>query len=288
MINETLGLTDYLLRDVISNMESFSSMLKQIKTKRIFLIAFMACALSGCMNRSADITGSIRNQNPDELRSLEKSQGDRYSQRPGDKNAGLAYAQTLRALGQTSQAVAVLESTAIANQKDNEVQAAFGKALAEAGQLEQASNVLASAHSPDRPDWRILSAQGTVADQQNNHEKAQSFYRQALGIAPNEPSVLSNLGLSFALSKQLSVAEATLRSAVSQPKSDPRIRGNLALVLALQGKFAESEEVARRDLPPAEAEANVAYMRQMLSQQNRWKQIEKAEKTTGKKAQKQT
>ncbi len=268
-------------------MESFSIMFTQIKINRIFLIAFLACTLTGCINRSNDITGSIRNHNPDDLRALEKVQGDRYSQRPGEKNAGLAYAQTLRALGQTSQAVAVLQSTAIANQKDNEVQAAFGKALAEAGQLEQASNVLANAHSPDRPDWRILSAQGTVADQQNDHDKAQGFYKQALSIAPNEPSVLSNLGLSLALSKQLGAAESTLRFAVSQPKSDPRIRGNLALVLALQGKFAESEQVARQDLAPAEAEANIAYMRQMLSQQNRWKQIEKAEKTTGKKVPKQ-
>ncbi len=267
--------------------ESSDLMLAKIKINRLVLAGTMAFALSGCMSRSNDITGSIRTNNSDELRTLERTQGDRYSQRPGDKNAGLAYAQTLRALGQTSQAVAVLQSTAIANQKDNEVQAAFGKALAEAGQLEQAANVLASAHSPDRPDWRILSAQGTVADQQNDHEKAQGFYRQALSIAPNEPSVLSNLGLSFALSKQLTIAESTLRSAVAMPKADPRVRGNLALVLALQGKFAESEEVARRDLPPAEAEANIAYLRQMLSQQNRWKQIEKAEKTAGKRTPKQ-
>jgi Flp pilus assembly protein TadD len=284
MINETLGLTDYLYEIVY---RKHFHMFAHIKTNSIILVALIACTLTGCMNRSNDITGSIRTNNPDELRALEKVQGDRYSQRPGEKNAGMAYAQTLRALGQTSQAVAVLQSTAIANQKDNEVQAAFGKALAEAGQLEQAANVLASAHSPDRPDWRILSAQGTVADQQNNHEKAQGFYKQALSIAPNEPSVLSNLGLSFALSKQLTVAESTLRVAVAQPKADPRIRGNLALVLALQGKFAESEDMARRDLPPAEAEANIAYMRQMLSQQNRWKQIEKAEKTTAKKLPKQ-
>ncbi len=260
-------------------------MLTHIKAPRILAIAVLACALSGCMSRGGgDITGSIRNQNPDDLRSLSKVQGEKYAVRPGEKHAGLRYAQTLRALGQHAQAVAVLQSTAIANQKDTEVQAAFGKALAEAGQLDQAAIVLANAHSPDHPDWRILSAQGTVADQQGDHEKAQGYYKQALQIAPNEPSVLSNLGLSYALAKQLNEAENVLRMAVSQPKSEPKIRGNLALVLALQGKFAESEDMAKRDLSPQDADANIAYMRQMMSQQNRWKQIEKADKRVKKKA----
>ncbi len=256
---------------------------------KLILAGGLALMLGGCLNRasSGDITGSIRTTNPDELRELSRTQGERYAAKPGEKQAGLRYAQTLRGLGQLNQAIAVLQATAIANQKDNEVQAAFGKALAEAGQLEQASNVLASAHSPDKPDWRILSAQGTIADKMNQNEKAQGFYKQALQIMPNEPTVLSNLGLSYALGKELPQAETVLRLAVAQPKSDPRVRGNLALVLALQGKFTESEQVARQDLSPAEAEANIAYIRQMMTQQNRWKQIESAEKGMKKRAEKQ-
>ena len=82
---------------------------------------------------------------------------------------------------------------------------------------------------------------------------------------PDEPSVLSNLGLSYALSKDLSDAEATLRRAAAQPPVDPRVRQNLALVVGLQGRFEEAEGIARADLPPDEAAANVAYLRQMLA-----------------------
>jgi len=85
---------------------------------------------------------------------------------------------------------------------------------------------------------------------------------------PDDPSVLSNLGLSYALSRDLVQAEMTLRKAVTPPGAEPRVRQNLALVVGLQGRFAEAETIARADLPPDLAAANVAYLRQMLAQQN--------------------
>jgi Flp pilus assembly protein TadD len=242
-------------------------------------VLVLSLALGGCLSRSnEDLTGSIRSASPDALRAQSDELGKRYAQKPGEKSVSLRYAQVLRALRQNGQAVAVLQAAAIASPKDAEVQAAYGKALVEVGRLDEAALVLANAHSPDHPDWRILSAQGAVADQQNRHDDAQRLYREALQIAPNEPSVLSNMGLSYALSKQLNAAEDTLRQAVDNPKAGPRVRGNLALVLALQGKFKESEQMASRDLSPSDAEANVAYIRQMLSQQNSWRQIKSADK----------
>jgi Flp pilus assembly protein TadD len=97
------------------------------------------------------------------------------------------------------------------------------------------------------------------------HEDAQRYYLTALKIVPDEPSVLSNLGLSYALSKDLKNAEATLRRAAAHQPVDPRVRQNLALVVGLQGRFAEAESIAQADLPPDEAAANVAYLRQMLA-----------------------
>ena len=40
---------------------------------------------------------------------------------------------------------------------------------------------------------------------------------------------------------------------------------------ALQGRFQEAETIAGGDVSPAEAAANVAYLRQMLAQQSDWK-----------------
>ena len=44
-----------------------------------------------------------------------------------------------------------------------------------------------------------------------------------------------------------------------------------ALVVGLQGRFQEAETIAKGDLSPSEAAANVAYLRQMLAQQSDWK-----------------
>ena len=167
--------------------------------------------------------------------------------------------------------MAVLEQASIRNPKHKGVLGAYGRALADVGNYQQALEVLNRAHTPDQPDWHILSVQGAVLDQMGRHEEAQRYYGTALRIVPDEPSVLSNLGLSYALSKDLVRAETTLRRASAQARVDPRVRQNLALVMGLQGRFAEAENIAQADLPSDEAAANVAYLRQMLAQQNGWK-----------------
>jgi len=117
-----------------------------------------------------------------------------------------------------------------------------------------------------------------------DHGLAQRYYEAALKIMPGEPTVLSNLGLSYALSKKLPEAERTLRQANSSKAADIRVRQNLVLVLGLQGRFGEAEEVLRRDLPSAEAAANVAAMRGLVSQPNSWKTIKRADQTKPAKA----
>ena len=80
--------------------------------------------------------------------------------------------------------------------------------------------------------------------------------------------MLSNLGLSYVLSKDLPKAEETLRRAYASPGADARVRQNLGLVVGLQGRFAEAETIVKADLPADEAEANVAYLKQMLSRKD--------------------
>ena len=112
------------------------------------------------------------------------------------------------------------------------------------------------------------------------HQEAQRYYSSALKIMPDEPSVMSNLGLSYALSKELPKAEATLRRAMERPGADPRVRQNLALVVGLQGRFPEAETIASADLPPEQAAANVAYLKQMMSDHNDWAQLAPGQKST--------
>jgi Flp pilus assembly protein TadD len=193
--------------------------------------------------------------------------GSSYRADPNNPQAAIRYAQALRMIGERSQAAAVLEQACMRHPTDRSLLGAYGRALADAGNYQQAFDVLGRAHTPDEPDWHILSVQGAVLDQLGRHDEARRYYASALKLVPDEPSVLSNLGLSYALSRDLGQAESTLRRAVSRPDADRRVRQNLALVVGLQGRFEEAENIARADLPPEEAAANIAYLRQLLSHQ---------------------
>jgi Flp pilus assembly protein TadD len=239
-------------------------------------------ALGGCANApsssvaKSETTGSIaaapqKPRTEAEWRREAETLAERYRAEPENADIAIAYSQALRGMGQRSQAVAVLEQASIHNPQNQTLLGHYGRALADVGNYTQALDVLARAHTPDQPDWRILSVQGAVLDQMGRNEEARNHYFSALRIAPNEPSVLSNLGLSYALSKDLTKAEETLRLAAAQPSAEPKVRQNLALVVGLQGRFAEAETIARGDLSPDEAAANVAYLRQMLLQQKDWK-----------------
>lgn len=199
--------------------------------------------------------------------------GQAYAQNPNDKTAGLNYANLLRMTGKTDQALAVMQQVVIRHPTDNEALAAYGKAQAAAGQLDAALQTISRAERPDLPDWRLKSAQGAILDQLGRSEEARLKYREALDLKPNEPSVLSNLGMSYVLTKDLRTAETYLRKAVAQPNADSSVRQNLALVVGLQGRYAEAEQIARQELSPAQAEANVKYLRSMMSQNATWKAL---------------
>jgi Flp pilus assembly protein TadD len=249
--------------------------MRRLSSRRVRLfgwVALLALALGGCKTIStADTTGSIAApgapRGEAEWRREADGLGEKFRANPKDPDVAIRYSRALRGSGQRVQAAAVLEQAAIFNPENKALLGAYGRALADAGNYNQALDVLSRAHTPDQPDWRVLSVQGAVLDQMGRHDDARRYYASALKIVPDEPSVLSNLGLSYALSKDLKRAEETLRRASERGSTDKRVRQNLALVVGLQGRFPEAETIARAELPPEEAAANVAYLRQMLAQQ---------------------
>jgi len=252
----------------------------------LVLVPVLAVAAAGCTTtRSTETTGAIAPPggmlSEGQWRHEVQVAGDLYRSNPRDGDVAIRYARALRAIGQRSQAAAVLEQTSIHNPKNRAVLGAFGRALADAGNYQQALEVLNRAHTPDQPDWRILSVQGAVLDQMGRHEEARRYYMSALRLAPDEPSVLSNLGLSYALSKDLAQAEDTLRRAVRDGRIDPRVRQNLALVVGLRGRYEEAESIARTDLPPDEAAANVEYLKQVVAQPANWKNVPRPSAANG-------
>lgn len=252
------------------------------KPGRVLVGASLAAmmVLSACATDNTR-TGSISNRakpvsemTVSELNSAVRQYGQMYERRPTDKQVGLAFASALRMTGKDDQALAVMQQMVIHHPEDNDVLSAYGKALAATGNLMKALEVVQRAQRPDNPDWKLLSAQGAILDQLERPEEARAYYQRALDIQPEEASILSNLGMSYLLTNDLKSAETFLRRANAQPGADSRVRQNLALVVGLQGRFQEAEQIAAGELGRAEAEANIAYLRQMLAQQNAWSQIE--------------
>jgi Flp pilus assembly protein TadD len=269
-------------------MPRFSFHPARLRAAFVAAVAGATVPLAGCQD-FGDVTGSIPAStampaDQARLRAYADECGKRYERDPGEKVASIEYARALRALTRYGEAVAVIQTAAIKAPTDFDVLGEYGKALADAGQLAQAKDVLSRAYTPDGPRWDVMSVQGAVADRMGDHPTAMQFYRDALKIAPGEPSVLTNMGLSLALAKQLPEAEQALRQAVASPKADARMRGDLALVLALEGKFSEAEMVGRADLSTDAARANVAAIRQMIVENDSWRELRKPEKAAKPKA----
>jgi Flp pilus assembly protein TadD len=243
-----------------------------LKTMRILLLAGVAAlALSACAsNRSSmsqpDFTGQPGAQSQQTLIEL----AARYKKQPKDKVVIIYYAAALRAAGQSDQAVSVLEAGLAVHGKDIDIRISYAKALTAAGRFDQATNIINGAINPASPDWNALLVKGAILDQQGRNAEARAVYTQALLIAPGEASLEANLGLSYAMTNELGKAEDHLRKAVAMRGATSQIRQNLALVIGLQGRFDECRELFARDLPPDQVEANMAYIRALLTQQNRW------------------
>ena len=73
-------------------------------------------------------------------------------------------------------------------------------------------------------------------------------------------------------------SERVRTTAIFWPSAAATAKLNLALVVGLQGRFDEAEKIASQELSPEQAQANVAYLRQMLAQQNAWSQLKDQDK----------
>ncbi len=243
------------------------------------LAAFAVLALSGCQSASmlgkgggdALITGSTGEPSFKETSAAAK----RWQADPGDIQAGLRYASMLKNMQQNGKALDVLAELARRNPQNGELLAMYGKELAEAGRGKEAAEVLKPLAASGKADWKVHSALGSALDQQGQHAEARQAYQMALQQRPEEISVHNNLGMSFALEGNLKEAENTLRRTAALPAAarQPRVRQNLALVVGLQGRFDEAREIASKDLPPQQIEANMAYLKSMLAQPNTWQQL---------------
>jgi Flp pilus assembly protein TadD len=190
-----------------------------------------------------------------------------YAKNPNDPNLAIGYAQTLKTIGSRDRALEVLTAGYRANPENGPLAAELGRLAVDMGRLEIASHALKVAEATGVKDWKTLSAQGTLHAKKKNHAEAQQYFLAALKEKPDAVSVTNNLALSYALDGKPDKSEQVLRKAIASGQDDKRMRQNLALVLGLQGKFDEARNVASKDMTEEQAQANLAYLRNMVSSQ---------------------
>ena len=189
--------------------------------------------------------------------------GARFEANREDIPAAISFAKSLRKMGGAQQAVTLLKEVVVKAPDNPSVLSEYGKALTAVGRSADALPFFTRSIQIDNRDWSTISAYGVALDQTGSHTSAQQNYQTALELSPNNPSVQSNLAMSYVLSGQISQGEVILRKLVARPDATAQMRQNLAMVASIKGNKAEAEQLARQDLTPAEAQNNMAVLRQL-------------------------
>lgn len=261
---------------------------RKVTVSGLCAIVVTAGALAGCQTDQPEApnmfgtaadpqtTGSVNKQD----KTLENTQkwAVYWEKNPKDADAAISYAAHLKALNKPDQALGVLRKSAMSSPENPVILAAYGKQLAAMGQLPEANKVLTKAAKGPSPTWQVFSIHGTVLDRLGKHEEARTQYKAALHLEPDNTSVINNMAMSHAMSGDPKAAEDMLLEAVAKNsgKGSAQLQQNLALVLGLQGDFDRARKVLAKVLPPHQVEANMVYIKKMISQPNTWKQIKSA------------
>ena len=180
---------------------------------------------------------------------------------PNDPVAGVKLSQALRELGKFDQAAQAAEATLTVQPNNLEAMRALGRAHIARGQAFYGVAPLERARDAQPRDWRPLSLLGVAYQQVRRFDDARAAWNQALTLSPDNPDVLTNAAMAAMASGDAAGAETLLRRAAAQPTATIQVRQNLAIALGLQGKTGEAEAILRRDLPPEQAERNLAWLR---------------------------
>ncbi len=246
------------------------------------IVVSLAITLGACSSGGTKVAGGN-----DPINTASISQGSiksTYAARQAwladkkDLRNGMAYARQLQALEQNREQLSVLEELIRYNPSNTKLLVFYGKRLITNGQSKQAVGILKKAEQRGERDWRLYSALGSALDQTGRNQEARTYYKKALQLNPTEVKIQNNMAMSYTLEGKYANAEKILRKANDTPtgRAMPRIRQNLALVVGLQGRFDEARQIASRDLPKDQVDANMAFLQKMLSKDNTWSKLKKS------------
>ncbi len=245
-------------------------------TTRLLATAALCFAATGCAltnstpkeQKAANVEPTIRqaavlSERNGAYGEAARHYGALHNRYPEDKTITLALARNLRFSGNPQQAIAVLNNANASQTGDALTLLELGKDYLAADQLNLAKPTLERAKAGAPLNWEILSALGVVYDYEGQYRLAQDQYEAALFLTPDNPTILNNKALSLAQEGRLQEAVTTMELAINQPEASAQTRQNLALLMALKGDADAAERLARKDLPPSVAEANIEYYRSL-------------------------
>lgn len=179
---------------------------------------------------------------------------------PNDPIAGVKAAQALRELGRYDQAADMAQRVLMVQPNNYDALLEAGRGHIARGQAFYGIQALEKARDARPGDWRPWSLLGAAYEQVRRADDARAAWAQALAISPENPDVLTNMAVSAMTRGDNAGAEPLLRRAAAQPGASLKVRLNLALALGLNGKMGEAEQILRRDLPPEQADSNLAWL----------------------------
>ncbi len=189
---------------------------------------------------------------------------DQYDHDPTNVQMGLYLSNALRGLGRYAEAADTAHRALLFAPDNVDILIAAARAHIDDDNAFYAVDPLQHALTLKPNDWQLYSLLGVAYDQIKREDDAQTAWATALKLSPNNPAVLTNIAMSKVTQGDFAGAEPLLRTAVAQKDSTLQIRQNLALVLGLEGKMDEAERLLRQDLPPDQADANLAWLQANL------------------------
>jgi Flp pilus assembly protein TadD len=184
---------------------------------------------------------------------------------PLDPIAGVRLSSSLRAIGQNAEAADAARQVLVTHPDNLDALLENARGLLAQNQGFYAIEPLKHAEQVAPRDWRPASLMGVALTQVRRDDDADAAWRLALSLSPDNPAVLSNMAMALADRGQAAQAETLLRRAVAQPSAGLQVRQNLTLVLGIEGKLGEAEKLLREDLPPDQADANLAYLQALTA-----------------------